>query len=441
MNIIVDELLKLSKFQEFLGELEKKNSPISISGLSDVGKIQFISGIYTANKKPLCIITYNEIQAKNIINNLNYFIDNIDFFPKREIAAYDFIVESKDLPYERIDILNKIKQKKSKIIVTTIEALMQNMITPKALYQNVINIKVGDTLNLNTIKEKLVSLGYERADLVEGRGQFSIRGGIIDVSLDEKKGIRIELWGDDVDSIREFNISSQRSETMLDSVTIYPAHELIIEDSLEKICNRILNNNEAINTSIKYKEQDEYENKIKNIKTQDVELIQSGDYLNKIDKYFNDFYTKQSGFIDYLGKDFTIILDEFSKINQRRENIIIENNNLIKSLIEKQRYIPQSIINLNDFNYEFEEKQVVYLEKQDIGLSKSSSIKYVFNYRDVNYYKSEIESLFEDIRNNIKKKKIVILAGNEEETNKFGALLTEKEIPNVRLGTFLIRAF
>ena len=167
MNIIIEELIKLSKFQEYIKKIEEKNSPITISGLSDVGKMQFIAGTYESTKKPICIVTYNEIQAKNIIKNLSFFESDIHYFPKREIVPYDFIAESKDLPYERINVLNKLQQGKVKIIVTTVEALMQKMISKKELYKNIIRLKVGDTCNLETIKEKLISLGYERNDMVE----------------------------------------------------------------------------------------------------------------------------------------------------------------------------------------------------------------------------------------------------------------------------------
>lgn len=428
MNTIIEELTKLSKFQEYSKKIEEKNSPITISGLSDVGKVQFIAGTYESTKKPICIVTYNEIQAKNIIKNLSLFENDIHYFPKREIVPYDFIAESKDLPYERIEVLNKLEQGRVKIIVTTAEALMQRMISKKQLYKDIVKLKVGDTYSLEKLKEKLISLGYERSDLVETKSQFSIRGGIVDIAVTEKKGIRIEFWGDDVDGIREFNISSQRSELMLDEANIYPAHELLLEASLEEIQTRILENSESFNDK-------EYQNKINQIKNEEAELIKSGDYLSKIDKYFNDFYYLQSTFLDYLKDEFLIIFDEYSKVKQRQENIIIENNNLIKSLIEKGRFVPQAIQNISIYDYNLEESQIVYLEKQDIALSKTSPTKFTFDYRDVNYYKSEMELLFDDIKKDINNKKIIVLAGNEEETNRFGALLTEQDIANKVLTT------
>lgn len=239
MNTIIGELGKSNRFIDLSKQIDKKQSPISISGLTDVGMTQILSAINVYNKKSILLVTYNEIQAKIIVDNLRTFQDNILFFPKKEIVTYDYIAESKDLPYERIETLNKIGEKKNLIVVTTIEALMQKLPSKKVLFKNILEFKIGDICNLENIKIKLIEMGYSRCDLIDGKGQFSIRGGIIDISLDEKIGIRIELWGDEIDSIRNFSISSQRSITNLDKVKIYPSHEYVLEDSIENICNKI----------------------------------------------------------------------------------------------------------------------------------------------------------------------------------------------------------
>lgn len=432
MNTIISKLQNLPKFQEYISKIKEKNSQIAISGLSDVGKVQFIYSTKESVNKPICIVTYNEIQAKKIIEDLKYFTKNFEsilYFPKKEIVTYDYDVESKDLPYERIEILNKIENKKAKLIVTTVEALMQKMIAKESLYQNKLEMKVGNNHNIEEIKQKLLLLGYERSDLVENKGEFSVRGDIIDIAFSKKEGVRIEFWGDEIDSIRTFNLSSQRSLEMLQKVEIMPAHEFVIEDSLSDITKRIRDGKDDIK-EILNKKNKEYELKIQGIKNHDIELIENGDYISKIDKYFNYFYTKQATFLDYLSKDFIIIFDELSKIKQREENILIENKNLMKALIEKEKYIPNSIQNIQKIEYVREDKQIIYLEKQDFGITKSSPIKYIFNYRDVKYYKSEIELLIGDLVKWINnKKQIIILAGNEEETDKFIKLLEEKQIP------------
>ena len=433
MNTIISKLQELQKFKQYIQEIEEKNSPITISGLSDVGKIQFAYSTKQSLNRPICIVTYNEIEARKIVKDLSYFTNEFEevlYFPKREIASYDYIAESKDLPYERIEVLNKIQKKKAKIVVTTVEALMQKMITKSSLYKNCLEFKVGKRYSLEEVKQNLILLGYERNDLIEGKGQFSVRGDIIDVALTETKGVRVELWGDEVDSIRNFSISSQRSNEMLDKIEIMPAHEFILEDELKNIVSKIQNNNEYLD---KVKAKGDYRNKIEEIINKDIELIESGDYISKIDKYFNSFYDKTEIFLDYLENDFVILFDELSKIKQRSDNILIENKNLIKALIEKEKYVPQSILNIEPIDYVSEDNQVVYLEKQDLGTKTISNTKYNFNYRDVKYYKSEIEILIGDLIKALNdKKEVVVLAGNKEETDKFIKLLQEKEIPYSR---------
>ena len=433
MNTIISKLQELQKFKQYIQEIEEKNSPITISGLSDVGKIQFAYSTKQSLNRPICIVTYNEIEARKIVKDLSYFTNEFEevlYFPKREIASYDYIAESKYLPYERIEVLNKIQKKKAKIVVTTVEALMQKMITKSSLYKNCLEFKVGKRYSLEEVKQNLILLGYERNDLIEGKGQFSVRGDIIDVALTETKGVRVELWGDEVDSIRNFSISSQRSNEMLDKIEIMPAHEFILENELKNIVSKIQNSNEYID---KVKAKGDYRNKIEEIINKDIELIESGDYISKIDKYFNSFYDKTETFLDYLENDFVILFDELSKIKQRSDNILIENKNLIKALIEKEKYVPQSILNIEPIDYVSEDKQVVYLEKQDLGAKTISNTKYNFNYRDVKYYKSEIEILIGDLIKALNdKKEVVVLAGNKEETDKFIKLLQEKEIPYSR---------
>ena len=454
MNAIITQLQNHPKFQEYIEEIKKKNNPVTISGLSSVGKIQYIYATKESINKPICIVTYNEIEAKRIVEDLKYFAEEFDqiyYFPKRELVTYDYIAESKDIPFARQEVLNKIEKKKAKIIVTTIEALMQKMVSKETLYKDKIQLKVGKNYSLEMIKQNLINLGYERSDLVEGKGSFSVRGDIIDVAISENEGIRIEFWGDEIDSIRVFNISTQRSKEMLQDVEIMPAHEFVLEDSITNIIQKIkeerINLNEEIEEKLSQKHKQEYTNKMLELKIQDIELIESGDYISKIEKYFNYFYTKQESFVEYLSEDFVIFYDEISKIKQRQDNILIENKNLMKALIEKEKYIPDSIKNIHRVKCEIEErtinneKQAIYLEEQDFPINEISATKFRFKYRDLRYYKSEIEILIEDIIKWVnEKKKIVVLAGNKEEKEKFEKLLDEKTSQKGRflLGTLSV---
>lgn len=408
MNFLIKTLEENKKFQELTKQISK-TGPIAISGLVDVEKLHVLAGILNETKRPMVLVTYNEIQARKLYQDLKKLIKQTYFFPKKEITSYDYVAQSKEIEYKRIDVLNKMylakQQKEPIIIVTTIEAVMQKMIAKDTLYQNVIDFKVGKTYLLDGIKEKLVGLGYERSDLIENKGQFSIRGGIVDVGLSEKIGVRIEFWGDEVDSIRFFQISSQRSTEMLKEITIFPAHELIVQDLSEAVKNI----------------QEKYPEEI-----EDIELIKNGDYISKINKYFNEFYENQASFLDYMSDEYLLLLDEKSKIDQRKTNIIEDNNKLIASLVEKEKFVPEAIENISKFEYNFEEKQIIYLEQND---SIKNIQKYYFETREINFYNLQLDLLLADIVTYQKnKKKVVLLAGNEISAKKLCDILKENQI-------------
>lgn len=408
MNFLIKTLEENKKFQELTKQISK-TGPIAISGLIDVEKLHVLAGIFNETKRPMVLVTYNEIQARKLYQDLKKLIKQTYFFPKKEITSYDYVAQSKEIEYKRIDVLNKMylakQQKEPIIIVTTIEAVMQKMVAKDTLYQNVIDFEVGKTYLLDGIKEKLVGLGYERSDLIENKGQFSIRGGIVDVGLSEKIGVRIEFWGDEVDSIRFFQISSQRSTEMLKEITIFPAHELIVQDLSEAVKNI----------------QEKYPEEI-----EDIELIKNGDYISKINKYFNEFYENQASFLDYMSDEYLLLLDEKSKINQRKTNIIEDNNKLIASLVEKEKFVPEAIENISKFEYNFEEKQIIYLEQND---SIKNIQKYYFETREINFYNLQLDLLLADIVIYQKnKKKVVLLAGNEISAKKLCNILKENQI-------------
>lgn len=408
MNFLVKTLKENKKFQELTKQISK-TGPIAISGLVDVEKLHVLAGIFNETKRPMVLVTYNEIQARKLYQDLKKLIKQTYFFPKKEITSYDYVAQSKEIEYKRIDVLNKMylakQQKEPIIIVTTIEAVMQKMVAKDTLYQNVIDFEVGKTYLLDEIKEKLVGLGYERSDLIENKGQFSIRGGIVDVGLSEKIGVRIEFWGDEVDSIRFFQISSQRSTEMLKEITIFPAHELIVQDLSEAVKNI----------------QEKYPEEI-----EDIELIKNGDYISKINKYFNEFYENQASFLDYMSDEYLLLLDEKSKINQRKTNIIEDNNKLIASLVEKEKFVPEAIENISKFEYNLEEKQIIYLEQND---SIKNIQKYYFETREINFYNLQLDLLLADVVTYQKnKKKVVLLAGNEISAKKLCDILKENQI-------------
>ena len=426
MNSLIKTVPNVKKFNDYLFDVNKGKTPLMLSGLTDVGKVHMAYATKFYTEKPICIITYNEMQAKRIIKDLAYFGEKVKLFPKRDVISFDYIAESKDTLFKRISVLNKLVKNDKKIIVTTIEAAMQKMITKKSLYKNVMTFKVGDTFDLEELKEKLVLLGYERYDTIEGKGQFSVRGGIVDIATSVRSGVRIEFWGDEIDSIRKFSISTQRTVEMLDEIEIFPSYEFLLETDVETVCKRI--------------EEKVYPVSVRNKVSDDIKQIRNGEFITKIDKYFDAFYKETDTLLDYLPDDCIIFLDEIEKIKARAENISKDNDNFIHDLIVKNKVVPGILSDMKDylkFSDRLQNKQTIYLEKQDIGFVDKQSMHakrngYSFSYREVNFFRSSMDLLFQELQEAIKRgKQTVILGGSTENCRKLSTLLLEQNIPNI----------
>ena len=419
MNPVLAELIKTEKFKEYLESLKNNNAPIAILGLAGVGVEQIVSCTEAEIKRPICLITYNELQAKKLTEELLNYTNEVYFFPKREILVYEYILESKELPYERIEVLKKIKSEKIKILVCSVESLLQPISPEEVLFKNEIFLEVGKTYELENLKKKISMLGYNKTELIGGKGEFSSRGGILDISFDDNYGIRIEFWGDEIDSIRKFDIQTQRSIEMIENINISPLHEFLLENDLESVCNKILEN---INNYTKNQQNNVIE---------DIKLIKEGEYISKVDKYFKCFYNKKVTLLDYITKKYVFFLEEPKKILARGKNILNEIDSLEKALIEKERIIPDALknyIKVEELNDKILYEKKIYLISDDL-VENLSVEKYYFKFRTLNYNRLEFSKFIEDIlKAKSNGKKIYLYVNSKEKAKKLQTVLEENEI-------------
>ena len=177
------------------------------------------------------IVTYDEKRAREIVDDYRFYDRNVYYYPAKDVLFYYADVHSNATVAERLEIFRGIAENRHITIVTTVEGLMDKIPPLHHMIDNTVTIHVNDCVEIGQLKSRLITLGYEHTTMVEARGQFSVRGGIIDIfPLTEECPYRIELWGDDVDSIRSFDVESQRSIEQVDSVNIYPACEMVLTE-------------------------------------------------------------------------------------------------------------------------------------------------------------------------------------------------------------------
>ena len=217
-----DILNENKEFQQFKNALT--NPPVSTAGIVESALSHFIISTYDGGGA--LVVMYSDDEAKSLYNDLKFFCDKVMYFPSREYVYYNIDALGHFLEQRRIRTLHSIKDS---IVVTSLEACLDYTIPPKVLEENTLLIKSQEVYDLEKLSQKLVEMGYTRGDIVEGCGQFSVRGGIIDIfSPSEDFPYRIEFFDDEVDSVRMFDYVSQRTMNSLDEAVILPCREAIL---------------------------------------------------------------------------------------------------------------------------------------------------------------------------------------------------------------------
>ena len=230
MQALLAPLLELAEYQSICEQLLKGSTPVSLIGCVDSQKLHMIYGL-GENFRIKVIVTYNDLKAREMYEEYKFYDRNVMLYPAKDLIFFQADIHGNQLVKERVKTLRRLMERKPVTIVTTYAALM----TPQVMWdreKDVIDVCRGGSLQESDIAERLVSFGYEKNYQVESPGQFSVRGGIIDIfDLTEENPYRIELWGDEVESIRSFDILSQRSIEKLESISVFPATEFVLDDT------------------------------------------------------------------------------------------------------------------------------------------------------------------------------------------------------------------
>ncbi len=219
-------LSEMIQFAELKKELMAGGGPLQADGCVDTQKVHLGCEL-TADIPLRLFVTYNDVRAREIYEDASCFCPEVFLYPAKDVLFYQADVQGNLLSKERMAIIKQILEEGRGLIVTTIDALMDRIASPGEVYRRLITLMTGDTLDLTEIRNRLAGLGYERVPQVEAAGQFSVRGGILDIfPLTEENPVRVELWDDEIDSIRSFDVESQRSIENLEAVHIYAADEM-----------------------------------------------------------------------------------------------------------------------------------------------------------------------------------------------------------------------
>lgn len=212
-----------------INESIKKGEMLHVYGTTPSATSHFCHAIFEDNK--IVIIATDGLKARKIYEDLLSLGQRAEYFPEREVFLYNKFSKSMDNTYVRLKTMTKIINGEVDFLVTTLGALLDRYSPAKIFNEYTFKIKQSESI-IEDIEKKLVEMGYERYPQVEGQGQFSVRGNIIDIY--SKEPYRIELFDIEVDSIRSFDVSTQRSIETLEEVEILPAQEIILNSEMKE---------------------------------------------------------------------------------------------------------------------------------------------------------------------------------------------------------------
>ena len=226
MSLFENPLKKLADFESLEESIKKEKFPLHVTDMSEPGKAHLISELMKEDRPWKLVITYDEDNASRLYEDIGCFLDDVYLYPARDLLFFNADIRSLQITAKRVEVWKHLREDKSGVVVTTVDALMDKLEDYQKFCRATIEIKKEDTVDLDEISKRLTDIGYERSFETDNPGQFSIRGGIVDIfPLTEENPVRIELWDDEIDAMKSFDPASQRSIEELEHVSIYPARE------------------------------------------------------------------------------------------------------------------------------------------------------------------------------------------------------------------------
>ena len=234
MQAFVAPLNELAEYEAIRKSRKEKHGFIQITGCVSSQKTHFMYALSDGFKYKI-IACSSETKAKQIFEEYKILGENVFQYPAKDLLFYQADLRGKYLTKQRMEVFQAMMEQQDMTIVVTFDGFMDALIPLDVMRKRMISVKLGEVVDFEKLKKDMVLLGYDREEQIEGPGQFAVRGGIMDIyPLTEETPIRIELWGDEVDSIRTFDVESQRSIENLKEIVIYPA-----TDFPEEVCKRV----------------------------------------------------------------------------------------------------------------------------------------------------------------------------------------------------------
>lgn len=463
MKAFLEPLKELYSFSELETAVSRSGGVYAASGCTDAQKPHIMYGMNRAAGGARLIVTFSEQKARELLESCRFFDEQAYYFPAKDILFYQSDIRGTALTRERMKVYHMLSSMKRPLIITTFDALMDPLVRPEVMGAFLLTLRPGDVMDLEKMRNRLVGMGYEYASQVFEPGQFSVRGGILDIfPLTEEVPCRIELWDDEIDSIRSFSPESQRSIETLDCLQLYPAGELVLTpETLRHGVDALTADGKRLYEEYRKEMKTEEAFRIKQMVERIREELLEGTGVRQAESFLPYFYQDTVGFVDYFsycaersGEKLYIFIDEPARCLEQADAVEQEFRSSMQQRLLKGYVLPGQADTLIA-----KEKVAARISRGTCILLSSIEMRtgvfspkqtYYFQVKSVNSYNSSFELLVKDLKRYKREHYRVILLchsrtraqrmAGELQDQELNAFFSEDEERELQPGEIMVRS-
>ena len=420
-------LNEYASYQKLINSLD--NTPISVCGIEEPSQAHLVYTLKENKGVSSLVICYSDIEARAFADMVSTYTNDCEVFLSKEYVFYNIETIARTNTNQRIRAFSSLINARGKIIVTSLDAILQYSANAEEFKNNTITFKQGEVFEIDELSKRLVYMGYSREEIVEGVGQFAIRGGIVDIyPPDMESPVRIEFFDNETDLIRSFDPYSQRSTDNLDEVKIIPAREMLVDDNKKSVIEKEIK--KRIENAKKQGEDGEH---IVSLLNQELEALNEKTYFPSLDKYVNLVYDKIPTILDCLFDDDFVFIVDPKRIEDRVKTFEWEKGEIITELLNKGimgKGNNELFLTYEDYLKKINKKKIIALE---ILTHTSNDIKYKelisFTTKSTISFHGKIDYLFDNLKSWAENKyTVVILANTRGRAENLAGVITDRGI-------------
>ena len=437
MRALTLSILENKPITPLPGCVEGGTLPALVSGLGPIHRAHLAAAMALQCGRPLCVVTPDDASAEAMAGDLKSFLGgNVEMVVAREYTFYASESVSRQTEQRRLRAFDALLSDTPPAVVMTAAALLERTMPPAVMARASFTLKNGGEMAPEDLIDRLVRSGYRQAEQVEGPGQIARRGGIMDLwSAGAEAPVRLEFWGDEIDSIHAFDPSSQRRTGKLRQVRVLPAAETLpslMEGGSRELARRMGQLREKLNRNASKFDVE----KLRKTLAADAEALENRVEFTAADRYMGLIYPQFTTALDYIAPDALVVLDQPGKCAQRARDFLKQATEDIRLLIEGGTLLgrtAQFYLNWEPAAEKLTDWPVVMADAFTVGrypLEPKSTMS--LSAKQLPSYAGSGQQAAEDVRHwQGEDYRCVVLAGDERRARALADILTEKGIKRV----------